>query len=89
MTKMKRPSRRDINTILKRNVFGWNDKRNGYNRIKLVERLKLSEVNLLNAELPKLCPGYKFLIEEHNWKFTGYGRYDCGRLVTTVKYSAI
>jgi hypothetical protein len=38
--------------------------------------------------LPKLCPGYKFLIEEHYWEFMGYG-IGCGRLVTTVKYSAI
>jgi hypothetical protein len=85
---MNRPSRRDINNILNCDIFGYNDKRIGYNRIKLVERLTRSEVALLESELPKMYPTFKFVIEEFNWRPSGYST-SRGRIVTTIKYCEI
>jgi len=82
---MKRPSRRDINNILKRQINGWNDRRVGYNRIKLMTRLVPHEVTLLQTELSVMFPNYQFLIEDYTWHSFCYG----SRIVTTVKYSAI
>lgn len=84
MTKVKRPSRRDINKILGCKVYGWNDKRSYGNRIKLDELLNESEMELLRTELPKMFPDFKFSVEVFKWH--SWGRY---KFVTTIKYSAI
>ena len=82
----KRPSRRSINKIISRNVFGWNDKRKHGNRIKLVERLSTTQAIKLHDELPKMHPGFKFTVEDFVWKVQGYG---CGHTVTVIRYSEI
>lgn len=88
MTKMKKPSRRDINKVLGRNVFGWNDKRKYGNRIKLTKLLSSAEMQLLRTELPKMYPNFKFSVEVFRWCSFGYWKVG-GMNVTTIKYSAI
>lgn len=85
---MKKPSRRDINLILNRTVFGWNDKRKYGNRIKLVELLSESEMTMLRTELPKMFPNFNFSVDVFTWHNYGYWQHGCMN-VTTIKYSAI
>jgi len=82
----KRPSRRNINKIIGRNVFGWNDKRKHGNRIKLVERLSTTQAIKLHDELPKMHPEFKFTVEDFGWKSPGYMII---RTVTVIRYSEI
>ena len=83
---MKMPSRRDVNKVLGRNVFGWNDKRKYGNRIKLIELLSSAEMQLLRTELPKMYPNFKFSVDVFHW--CSYCQI-VGMNVTTIKYSAI
>jgi hypothetical protein len=85
---MKMPSRRDVNKVLGRNVFGWNDKRKCGNRIKLIELLSSAEMQLLRTELPKMFPNFKFSVDVFHWYNFGYWRIG-GMNVTTITYSAI
>lgn len=85
---MKKPSRCDINKVLGRNVFGWNDKRKYGNRIKLIELLSSDQMELLRTELPKMYPNFKFSVGVWRWCSFGYWKVG-GMNVTTIKYSAI
>ena len=80
-----KPTKRDVSKLLGRKVKGWNDKRKKHNRIKLTERLTLSEVQKLHDDLVFKFPDYQFLVSDVRW----LSSYWCGEqslIVTAVSY---
>lgn len=83
--KVKRPTRRDINNILGRKIWGWNDKRLNHNRIKLTVRLTDAEQALLGTQLRLMFPSFQFIIEDFQWNSYNWR----GGLVTVVRIAEI
>ena len=69
MTNKRTPiTKKVVSKILGRRIEGWNDKRSNTNRIKLTEKLTFDEMSLLEDNLLKMFPGYRFAIGNICWR---------------------